>query len=156
MEQHSDAAGVVLDGVRGFQSLHRHKQLGSVAAVLAVVGFFAPLASAQTGGFFGPSSEVSYRLTQAGFTGFLLAVIAVALGIATFYLPSNRRNDVIYYGVAAALFGTFFSIWFVSLSLPAMISAVGHLGLGFYAMLVSFALSTWVAAMRCYDAGESA
>lgn len=156
MEQRGDAAGVVMDGVRGFQSLHRHKQLGAIAAVLALVGFFSPLASAQTGGFFGPSSEVSYRLTQAGFTGFMLMALAIGLGMAAFYLPANRRNDVIYYGVAAALFGTFFSIWFVSLSLPAMISAIGHLGLGFYAMLVSFALSTWIGAMRCYDAGECA
>jgi hypothetical protein len=138
------------DLVRRLQELGREKQLGLGAIILGIIGFLTPLATAQTGGYFGASSEISYGLSQAGFTGVLVVAMAIALGAAPFYLARSRRNDVIAYGVAAAAFGTLASMWVLSFSLPAALAAIGHLSVGFYALVVSFALTAYLGAMRCY------
>lgn len=151
MDEHqSGSAPTTAELANKILALGREKQLGIVAAILGLIGFFAPLASAQTGGFFGPSGEVSYSLSQAGLTGVVVLLLALALGAAPFLLPASRRNDVIYYGASAAGLGTLLSVWFVSLSLPMVISAIGHLSLAFYALLVSFGISAYLSASRCY------
>lgn len=145
-------------GVTGAQladkilALGRDKQLGIVAAVLGTFGFLGPLASAQTGGFFGASAEVSYSLSQAGLTGVLALALSVAFGTAPFYLRRSRRNDILYYGAAAGCFGAVLCVWLVSLSLPIAIAAVGHLAPAFYALFASFAISAYLSGIRCYEA----
>ena len=154
MNQQPTTTDHVNNFVERLNALGREKQLGLGAIAFALVGFFLPLATAQTGGYFGASSEVSYGLEQAGFSGVLLLAAALALGAIPFYLASNKRNNVVAYGLAAALFGTFLSVWFISFSLPAMISAIGHLAIGFFCMLLSFGISTYIGGSRCYDKGS--
>lgn len=150
MDEQNSVASPTSDVIQKIQELGLEKQIGLGSIILAILGFFTPLATAQTGGFFGASSEVSYGLSQAGFSGVVVVALALALGAAVFYLPLSRRNNVVYYGVAAACLGTVLSLWLISLSLPTIISAVGHLAPGFYFLTVSFGLSTYVSAIRCY------
>ncbi len=135
-----------------FKALGLEKQLGILAALLGVVAFFAPMVSVETGGFFGSGGSISFALTQAGFSGFLVLVLSVALGIAPFFLPKEPRFELAYFGLSSAAAGTVLVVLFVSLSLPAMVSAVGHLSLAFYALLASFGIATYISAMRCYRA----
>ena len=60
---------------------------------------------------------------------------------------------MVVYGVAAAAFGTLASMWVLSFSLPAALAAIGHLSIGFYALVVSFALTAYIGVMRCYGSG---
>ncbi len=129
-------------------ALGPEKLTGIAAAMLVVIGFFAPDAAAQTGGIFGGTSEISFNLTQAGFAGVLVLLIGVGLGLSPFYLKPQKRSNVLAFGLSCAIFGTLAIAWLASLSLPAMISAVGHLGEGFYALLVGYGLNVYMMAKR--------
>lgn len=131
-------------------ALGAEKLIGIGAAALIAIGYFAPLVTAQTGGFFSSSTTVSYALSQAGFPGLL----ALALGLALALLPFNAarftfaNRDLITYGVSCALFGTLALLWLGSLSLPMIISSVGSLSIGFYALIAGFALNVFATAKR--------
>ena len=147
-QQPAPAQGNVIDQ---FLSLAREKQFGAGAMALALLGFVLPIASTHTPSFFGPAREYSFGLMQAGLGGVVLLAAAIALGLSPFYLRESPRNNVIAFGVAAGFFGTLFSLWFMTLLLPAMLSAFASLSIGFYAMLASFGLSTYLTVVRCYE-----
>lgn len=124
------------------------KAIGVIAAVLVTIGFFAPDAQAQSSSFFGGATEISFNLTQAGFAGIFILLIGIALGLAPFYLQRRKRSDVMAFGLSCGIFGTLAIAWFAALSLPAMISTIGHLAFGFYALLVGYFLNVYVMSKR--------
>lgn len=136
--------------LESFIALGPEKLTGIAAAILVVIGFFAPDATAQTGGIFGGTSEISFNLTQAGFAGVLVLLIGVGLGLSPIYLKTQKRPDVLAFGLSCAIFGALFIAWLAALSLPAFISAVGHLAVGFYALLVGYALNVYMTAKRVF------
>lgn len=145
-QQHSPTL-VMMDSV---MALGTEKLLGIAAAILIFIGFFAPLATAQAGGFFSSGGSISYSLSEAGLPGFL--TILIGLGLALLPFDKGRYNfanrDLIAYGVSSAFLGVFATLWLVSVSLPAMISSFGGLSGGFYALLLGFGLNVFATARR--------
>lgn len=139
-------------------ALGAEKLLGLAAVFLIFVGFFAPLATAQTGGFFSSGSSISYSLSQAGIPGLLTLAIGLALALLPFDKGrlSFANRDLIAYGVASGFFGVFAILWLVSLSLPAMIASFGGLSGGFYALMLGFALNVFATATRLRTAIHTA
>ncbi|MDH2909713.1 MAG: hypothetical protein PXZ07_06320 [Candidatus Eremiobacteraeota bacterium] len=128
--------------------LGAEKLIGLGAAALIFIGFFAPLVTAQAGGFLSSDGSVSYSLSQAGFPG----VLTLTLGLVLALLPFDKgriefaNRDMITYGVSCGIFGTIAILWLASVSVPAVISSFGGLSVGFYALMAGFALNAYATA----------
>ncbi len=134
-----------LDMIDSIVTLGPEKLTGIAGALLLVIGYFAPLVTAQTGGLFSSGGTISYSLVQAGFPGILILALGLALALLPFYKEhvTFANRDLIAYGVSCALLGTFVVLWLVSLSLPAILSSIGGLSGGFYALMFGFAFTVF-------------
>lgn len=129
-------------------ALGPEKLTGLAGMLLILIGYFAPLATAQTGGFFSSGGTISYSLDQAGFSGLLILVLGVALALLPFYKErlTFANRDLIAYGISCGVFGTFAVLWLASLSLPAIVSSLGGLSGGFYALVIGFGFTVYATA----------
>ncbi len=135
----------MMDSIIG---LGAEKLMGLATTLLMIIGYFAPLVTAQ--GLFSSGSSVSYSLSQAGLSG----LITLAMGIVLALLPFEKTRiniksrETIAYGLSCAFFGTLAILWLASLSLPVIITSVGGFSMGFYSLMVAFALNVFATAKK--------
>lgn len=147
-----------LDMIDSIVTLGPEKLTGIAGALLLVIGYFAPLVTAQTGGLFSADSSVSYQLVQTGLPGILILALGLALALLPFYKEhvTFANRDIIAYGVSCGFLGTFVVLWLVSLSLPVVISSVGGLSGGFYALMFGFAFTVYATVKMLKNAAPRA
>ncbi len=127
--------------LRQFVESHgRDPVVALVGGAVAAIGTLLPFASSS--GMFGGTSSIS--LIQAGFYGFLLLLLPIALAVLPIVRKSSRRETLIAYGVSCALLGVFLALWLAASGLASVLGAgIGGFGAGFYFSLIGYACTTF-------------